>query len=141
MYEYFNVSDRQNLMHSRMYESRYLPPCNGTKYSGLEKSEPDLSGYDLASDEVFTDYMAYYNAVASTLVADLEQGKTESEFNLMISKDIFMDWYLANAPDSDGGTDNEMIFVSDEASISLTFEHLDDGNYLIRHKWQMNTTP
>ncbi len=139
MYDYFNVSDRQNVMHTRMYQSRYLPPCNGTKYSGLEKSEPDLSGYDLASDEVFTDYMTYFETGENILDADIAEGKTESEFNLMISKDIFMEWYMINAPSKTGGTDNELIYTGEEASITVTFEHLDDGNYLIRHKWQMNT--
>jgi transglutaminase/protease-like cytokinesis protein 3 len=61
MYDFFNVSDRQNVMHTRMYQSRYLPPCNGTKYSGLEKKEADLSGYNLASDEIFTDYSKYFD--------------------------------------------------------------------------------
>ncbi len=140
MYEYFNVSDKQNLMHTRMYQSRYLPPCNGTKYSGLEKSEADLSGYDLASDEVFTDYRTYFETGESILDSDIAEGKTESEFNLIISKDIFMEWYSINAPSKTGGTDNELIFTGDAASISVTFEHLDDGNYLIRHKWQTNTS-
>ena len=138
MYDFFNVSDRQNVMHTRMYQSRYLPPCNGTKYSGLEKKEADLSGYNLASDEIFTDYSKYFDEGLKILGADLAQGKTESEFNLMISKDIFMEWYRINAPTKNGGTDNEMIFTGDAASINVTFEHLEDGNYLIRHKWKMN---
>ncbi len=138
-YDFFNVSDRQNVMHTRMYESRYLPPCNGTKYSGLENKEIDLSPYNLASDEVYTDYMRYFNKFAELISADYTAGKTEGEYNLAISNDIFMQWYLINAVEKDGGNDNELIYVGEGATLNVTFEHLDDGNYLINHKWKVET--
>ncbi len=111
IYDFFNVSDRQNVMHTRMYESRYLPPCNGTKYSGLEKKETDLGEYNLASDEVFDDYNRYYEKVGELLNSDLEQSNEESEFNLLISKDIFMDWYLTNAPYKDAGSNMRLKLI------------------------------
>ncbi len=33
VYDYFNVTDNENYWHGRLWNSRYLPDCNGTKYA------------------------------------------------------------------------------------------------------------
>ncbi len=33
IYDYFNVTDSDNYWHSRLWNSRYLPACNGTEYA------------------------------------------------------------------------------------------------------------
>lgn len=38
IYDYFNKSDENNNMHTRMYNSIYLPVCSGSKYSKIPKS-------------------------------------------------------------------------------------------------------
>ena len=45
----------------------------------------------------------------------------------------------ANAVEKDGGNNNELIYVGEGATLNVTFEHLDDGNYLINHKWKVET--
>ena len=134
IYDYFNVSDRNNLMHTRMYQSRYLPPCNGGKYSGLEKKEVDLSPYNLASDKVFSDMDEYIGAVLEAAAGDILSGKNESNFKLAISQDIFMDWYLANFEGKYSGESfNSQDYNGDLFDLTLSFEHLDSGDYLIDH--------
>ncbi len=134
IYDYFNVSDRNNLMHSRMYESRYLPACNGGKYSGLEKSEPDFSLYGLAEDKVFDDLDAYNKAVVDAVAADFLAGNSDSDFRLMISQDIFMDWYLANFEGAYAGEFSDSQFYDEENfDLNMVFEHLNSGDYLVRH--------
>lgn len=134
IYDYFNVSDRNNLMHSRMYQSRYLPACKGGKYSGLEKSEEDLSSYDLASDEVFTDYDAYVESVLATVANDLLSGKMDSDFRMVISQDMFMDWYLANFERAYGGEGRDSQHYDEENfDLTMSYEHLKSGDYLIDH--------
>ncbi|SFQ18022.1 hypothetical protein SAMN04487928_1224 [Butyrivibrio proteoclasticus] len=33
VYDYFNVTDSENYWHGRLWNSKYLPDCNGTKYA------------------------------------------------------------------------------------------------------------
>lgn len=135
VYDYFNVSDRDNLMHSRMYQSKYLPACNGGKYSGLEKSEVDLSSYDLAVDEVYDDIYDYNEAVLATVATDVLNGNFDSDFNLIISQRIFMDWYLANFEESYGGESSDTQYYNEENfELTMSFEHLASGDYLIHHR-------
>ncbi len=134
IYDYFNVSDKNNLMHSRMYQSRYLPACNGGKYSGLERTPEDLSSYDLANEEVFTSLDAYLEAVLAMVATDLLAGKSDSDFKMVISQDIFMDWYLANFEGTYGGEGSASQNYNEENfDLTMTFEHLDGGDYLIDH--------
>ncbi len=134
IYDYFNVSDRNNLMHSRMYQSKYLPACNGGKYSGLEKTPEDLSSYNLASNEVFTDLDAYYEAVYTTVATNLLSGQNDSDFKMVIGQNIFMDWYLENFEGTYGGEGSDSQYYNDENfDLSMSFEHLDGGDYLIDH--------
>jgi hypothetical protein len=38
VYDYFNVTDKKNYWHARLWNSRYLPACNGTLYAYEEES-------------------------------------------------------------------------------------------------------
>ncbi len=135
IYDFFNVSDRNNLMHSRMYQSKYLPACNGGKYSGLEKSPADLSSYDLAKDEVITSMDDYMDAALGVVAADVMSGSTDSDFQLVISQDIFMDWYLANFEGTfDGESNDSQHYSLENVDLTMSFQHLESGDYLISHK-------
>ncbi|WP_034444505.1 transglutaminase domain-containing protein [Butyrivibrio sp. AE2032] len=135
IYDFFNVSDKNNLMHSRMYQSKYLPPCNGGKYSGLEKPPVDLSSYDLANSEVITSMDDYMNAALGVVASDILSGSTDSNFRLAISQEIFMDWYLANFEGSFGGEDSDsQYYNTDNVELTMSFKHLESGDYLIDHQ-------
>ncbi len=133
-YDYFNVTDRNNLMHSRMYQSRYLPACNGTRYGGLEEEKLDLSDYDLSSNDVYTDYDTYVQAFLDTVATNYLAGQVDSEVKFVISQDMFMEWYLLNFENMYGEKDSGSRYYDDESfTFSLSYHRLKNGDYLITH--------
>lgn len=133
-YDFFNVTDRNNLMHSRMYQSRYLPPCNGTKYGGLEKEEINLSDYSVSSDKIYTDYNDYAADFLDIVANNYLTGEKDTDVKLVISQDLFMTWYMLNFDNmkSSGESDSQH-YDEEEFSFTLGYERLSNGDYLITH--------
>ena len=136
-YDFFNVTDKKNLMHTRMYQSRYLPACGGTKYSGLENTAPDLKKLGAATDKIYTDKYDYAYDLLDLVTKDQEKGKETSDFKLVISREMFIEWYRAffgtQYQDNDSGANAFIYTAEDNSSITMMFERLDSGDYLITH--------
>ncbi len=133
-YDFFNVTDKNNLRHSRMYQSRYLPPCNGSKYSGLEKEELDLSGFEVDSDNVYTDYLKYVKDLLSIVAKKYKQGEKDITVKLAISQDMFMEWYLYNYDDNYGDENTgSQLYNDDDFTLILAYDRLSNGDYMITH--------
>lgn len=144
-YEYFNLSDDDNYMHTRMFNSVYLPPCNGVKYSGVAKRSYEDFGFD--EGEVFTSMDAYYAYCKEKTIQDSVQYGDNSfkcEFDVIISKDIYDQWkrdydngeyydkYLFDVAYSLNNGDQYDFYIP----ISLLIcdeEQLSDGNWVIHH--------
>jgi hypothetical protein len=144
-YEYFNLSDADNYMHTRMFNSVYLPPCNGGKYSGLIKRS--LADYGISDGDVITSMDAYYayckdKTLNNSVVYD--ENAYECEFQAVISKDIYNEWkreydkseeydrYLNEVIETLGNSDQYDLFIPIGLLLCDT-EELDDGNWLITH--------
>ena len=134
-YDFFNVSDRKNLMHSRMYQSRYLPACNGTKYSGLESTAPNLKKLGAATDKIYTDKVEYANDLIDLLTKAIASKKQSADIKLVISRELFIEWYRAffGTQYQDGANNMLSYTGEDNSSLVMMFERLDSGDYLITH--------
>ncbi|MBP3196912.1 MAG: hypothetical protein J6N21_07890 [Butyrivibrio sp.] len=144
-YEYFNLSDDDNYMHTRMFNSVYLPPCNGGKYSGLVKRS--LSDYGISDGDVITNMDAYYAYCKDKTLNEsviYDEDAYECEFQAVISGDIYNEWkrdydqskeydkYLNEVIRILGNGDQYDLFIP----IGLVLcdeEQLSDGNWLITH--------
>jgi hypothetical protein len=135
-YDFFNVTDRKNLMHTRMYQSRYLPACNGTTYSGLENAAPDPKKLGAANDKIYTDIDEYVEDLIGLLDKVYTSKKKTGEVKLVISREMFLEWYSQLFGDQyHDGDDRTAYLTSSDGTSSLTmmFERLDSGDYLITH--------
>ncbi|WP_022765166.1 transglutaminase domain-containing protein [Butyrivibrio sp. XPD2006] len=135
-YDFFNVTDRKNLMHTRMYQSRYLPACNGTTYSGLENAAPDPKKLGAANDKIYTDIDEYVEDLIGLLDKVYTSKKKTGEVKLVISRELFLEWYSQLFGDQyHDGDDRTAYLTSSDGTSSLTmmFERLDSGDYLITH--------
>ena len=134
-YDFFNVTDRKNLMHSRMYQSRYLPACNGTKYSGLESTAPNLKKLGAATDKIYTDKVEYANDLIDLLTKAIASKKQSTDIKLVISRELFIEWYRAffGTQYQDGANNMLSYTGEDNSSLVMMFERLDSGDYLITH--------
>ena len=144
-YEYFNLSDADNDMHTRMFNSVYLPPCNGSKYSGLEKNS--LADYGFTAGDVLTsmdEYYAYCRDKTLNTSERYDENSFECLFDAVISKDLYDEWkraysnadyydaYLSDVINTLGNGDQYDFFIP----IGLVIcdeEELSDGSYLILH--------
>ncbi len=149
-YDYFNLSDADNDLHTRMLNSVYLPPCNGGQYSGLEKMT--LSDYGFKDSDVVRSMDDYYELCKNkTLNENVQDGDKsyKCSFNTVISKDIYKKW------ESDYKNNKEYEKYLDEVIGTLAngeqydffvpigfvlcdTEELDDGNWLINHAIYMS---
>lgn len=134
-YDFFNVTDKKNLMHTRMYQSRYLPACNGTTYSGLENTAVDPKKLGAANDKIYTDAYEYSADLIELLSKAANSKKDSADIKLVISREFFIEWYRAFF-----GTqyledaDNSLTYTGDDNStLTMMFERLDSGDYLITH--------
>ena len=144
-YEYFNLSDDDNYMHTRMFNSVYLPPCNGSKYSGLVKRS--LTDYGISEGDVITSMDAYYAYCKDKTLNEsirYDESSYECEFTAVISKDIYNQWkmdydkskeydeYLNEVINILGNGDQYDLFIP-IGLVLCDAEELDDGNWLITH--------
>ena len=122
-------------MHSRMYQSRYLPACNGTKYSGLESTAPNLKKLGAATDKIYTDKVEYANDLINLLTKAIASKKQSADIKLVISRELFIEWYRAFfGTQYQDGSNNMLSYTGeDNSSLVMMFERLDSGDYLITH--------
>ncbi|AOZ95340.1 transglutaminase domain-containing protein [Butyrivibrio hungatei] len=148
-YEYFNLCDDDNYMHTRMFNSIYLPPCNGSKYSGLVKRT--MSDYGLGEDDVIDnmeDYYAYCKDKALNESSVYDENSYECDFGVVISKELYTQWkkeyesgdfydeYL-NDVIATLGESKKYNFFMPIGLVLCEEEELDDGSYLITHSIYM----
>ncbi len=142
-YDYFNVTDSKNFKHSRMHESRYLPPCKGTKYGGLENDKVNLSDLGVSSDKIYTDYDEYVDDIMEIIESDYSAGKKDIEFKLVISQDLFTEWYsrlfyrtdrtkVVNST-YDSNERDSGYYIGEGFAVILEYTRLSSGDYLIKH--------
>lgn len=146
-YEYFNKSDTDYMgTHLRQELSVNLPPCNGTLYRNLEKSEDDnessavyddrrsLADLGIAPESAFVTLDDYYNNCYDNIV---HTGKGQYQFWNVVKGDLlFLDVYGAYQTEDyrQGYMDSALTDI--DASYYLlywTIEALQDGYYLITH--------
>lgn len=134
-YDFFNVSDKKNLMHTRMYQSRYLPACNGTTYSGLENTAPDLKKLGAATDKIYTDSYEYGTDLIDLVTKAAASKKDTADIKLVISRELFIEWYRAFfGTQYQEGADSVLSYTGDDNSrLTMMFERMDSGDYLITH--------
>lgn len=77
----------------------------------------------LARDTVYSSLDSYYSEIVR-IVTDNHTGNTELKFKLLLSEDLFEEWYDVNMH-----VNNE----TDSYGLELDYDHLDDGSYLISH--------
>lgn len=134
IYDYFNKSDSDfNDLHSRMWLSVYLPACNGTTYSGLEKNS--LSDFGLSASDVIYSMDDYYS-ICSQKVSEAiaEKPGEEFEFQVVISEDIYSEWKSSyNSGEYYSGFLTDIAMSSDSilAVIYCEDAQLSEGCYLI----------
>ena len=134
IYDYFNKSDSDfNDLHSRMWLSVYLPACNGTTYSGLEKNS--LSDFGLSASDVIYSMDDYYS-ICSQKVSEAiaENPGEEFEFQVVISEDIYSEWKSSyNSGEYYSGFLTDIAMSSDSilAVIYCEDAQLSEGCYLI----------
>ena len=134
-YDFFNVTDKKNLMHTRMYQSRYLPACNGTTYSGLENAAPDPKKLGAANDKIYTDAYEYGADLIELLSKAANSKKDSADIKLVISREFFIEWYRAffGTQYLEGAGNSLTLTGDDNSSLTMMFERLDSGDYLITH--------
>ena len=148
-YEYFNLCDDDNYMHTRMFNSVYLPPCNGSKYSGLVKRS--LADHGFSDGDVLAGMDAYYAYCKDKPLKEssrYDEDSYECDFTAVISKDLYSSWkkgydnadyydaYLNEVINTLGNGDQYDLFIP-IGFLLCDEEELDDGNWLITHSVYM----
>ncbi|WP_026498605.1 transglutaminase domain-containing protein [Butyrivibrio sp. WCD2001] len=133
-YDYFNLSDSDNSMHTRTGNSVYLPPCNGSKYSGLEGSSSE--DYGVANGDAISSLADYYAACRDQTYANYNSSDGYAHFQLVISESLFNTWledFYNDGYEAGYLNDCEAAFGGVFSFPYCQYQQLDDGTYLIDH--------
>ena len=154
-YEWFNKTDSDyGTTHIRQSLSVYLPPCNGTKYRGLEAQEPDearepeesgeeadpekdlpsLESAGFSEKDVIRDMELYYDELYNMI---RNSGRGSFSFSMVIDGELLNE---CNRAYDDNEVKRRVLgrileeTGSANANVSCIPYKLKDGYYLLEHK-------
>ncbi|MBQ9549254.1 MAG: hypothetical protein IJU87_00435 [Lachnospiraceae bacterium] len=150
-YEWFNKTDSDyGSTHIRQSLSVYLPPCNGTKYRGLEADEeeavpeeepedpeadlPSLGSAGFSEQDVIRDMELYYDELYNMIK---RSGKGSYSVSMVIDGDMLDE--CSRAYDDNEVKDRVLGRILEETgganvNVSCIPTKLKDGYYLLEHK-------
>ncbi len=146
-YEWFNKTDNDyGTTHLRKSLSVYLPPCNGTKYRGLEPEDTEeeaqadkenpltLDTYGFSEADVIQDMNIYYDELTGGMI---RLGKGRHTLSMVIDESVLEE--CNRAYDNGDVKDRVLRKVLDEtgattANVSCNATELQGGYYLIQHE-------